>query len=89
MTARAGQWATREVDAKVHTVASAQLGVAWHTVMDAVAYWRQGLIEDPDRIGVTEAIGVDETKRRQPGGPFYRVLGSLDWLPAGRDAWRR
>jgi transposase len=65
MTSRAGQWATREVGAEVHTVtyAAAQLGVAWHTVMDAVAYWGQALIEDPDRIGVTEAVGVDETKR--------------------------
>jgi transposase len=65
MTSRAGQWATREVGAEVHTVtyAAAQLGVAWRTVTDAVVYWGQALIEDPDRIGVTEAVGVDETKR--------------------------
>jgi hypothetical protein len=31
--------------------------------MDAVTYWGQALIEDPDRVGVTEALGVDETKR--------------------------
>jgi hypothetical protein len=65
MTSRAVQWATREVGAEVHTVAysAAQLGVARHTVMDAVAYWGQALIEDLDRIGVTEAVRVDETKR--------------------------
>ena len=64
MTKRAGLWATREVGAEVHTVAyaAAQLGVAWHTVMDAVIYWGSALIEDPERIGATKAVGVDETK---------------------------
>jgi transposase len=73
LTTRAGLWATREVGAEVHTVAyvARQLGVNWHTVMDAVAYWGQALIEDPDRVGATMAVGVDETKflagrRREP-----------------------
>jgi hypothetical protein len=30
--------------------------------MDAVAYWGQALIEDPDRVGESTAVGVDETK---------------------------
>jgi hypothetical protein len=40
LTARAGKWATREIGAEVHSVAYAarQLGVAWHTVMDALRY---------------------------------------------------
>lgn len=64
MTTRAGLWATREVGAEVHTVAyaAAQLGVGWHTVMDTVTFWAEALIEDPDRVGETEAVGVDETK---------------------------
>lgn len=64
MTTRAGLWATGEVGAEVHTVAYAarQLGVNWHTVMDAVAYWGKALIEDPARAAVTAAVGVDETK---------------------------
>lgn len=64
MTARAGQWATREIGAEVHTVtyAADQLGVGWHTVMDAVAYWGHALVEDPDRAPRSEAVGVDETK---------------------------
>ena len=73
LTTRAGMWATREVGAEVHTVAyvARQLGVTWHTVMDAVAYWGQALIEDPNRVGQTMAVGVDETKflaarRREP-----------------------
>ena len=73
MTTRAGLWATREVGAEIHSVAYAagQLGVAWHTVMDAVAYWGQALVTDPARVGLTTAVGVDETKflaarRREP-----------------------
>jgi len=73
MTTRAGLWATREVGAEIHSVAYAagQLGVAWHTVMDAVRYWGQALVLDPDRVGQTTAVGVDETKflaarRREP-----------------------
>jgi transposase len=73
LTTRAGLWATREVGAEVHTVAyvARQLGVTWHTVMDAVAYWGQALIDDPDRDAQTTAVGVDETKflaarRREP-----------------------
>lgn len=64
MTTRAGLWATREVGAEVHTVAYAarQLGVGWHTVMDAVTWWAEALIEDPNRVGTTTALGVDETK---------------------------
>lgn len=73
LTTRAGMWATPEVGAEVHTVAyvARQLGVTWHTVMDAVAYWGRPLIEDPNRVGETAAMGVDETKflaarRREP-----------------------
>lgn len=64
MTKRAALWATREVGAEIHTAsyAAGQLGVAWHTVMDAVAYWGQALIEDPGRVGGCVAVGVDETK---------------------------
>lgn len=64
MTTRAGLWATREVGAEAHTVAYAarQLGVNWHTVMDAVAYWGRALINDPERAATTTAVGVDETK---------------------------
>jgi transposase len=64
LTAWAGMWATREVGAEVHTVAyvARELGVTWHTVMDAVRYWGQALDDDPARVGTTRAVGVDETK---------------------------
>jgi transposase len=53
MTARAGMWATRQVGAETHSVAyvARQLGVAWHTVMDAVRYGGQALVTDPGRVG--------------------------------------
>jgi transposase len=63
MTRRAGMWATEQVGRHVHSVAwaAAELGVAWHTVMDAVAFWGETLLDDPARVGPTEALGVDET----------------------------
>ncbi len=63
MTRRAGVWATTQVGRHVHSVAWAakELGVTWHTVMDAVTLWGEVLVEHPDRVGATAAIGVDET----------------------------
>jgi transposase len=63
MTRRAGVWATTQVGRHVHSVswAAKELGVTWHTVMDAITLWGELLIEDPGRVGATSAIGVDET----------------------------
>jgi hypothetical protein len=63
MTCRAGLWATIQVGRYVHSVtwAARELGVTWHTVMDALTLWGSALVEDPDRVGTTKAIGVDET----------------------------
>jgi len=63
MTQRAGVWATTQVGRHVHSVAwaSQELGVAWHTVMDAVTLWGEALVSDPERVGATASIGVDET----------------------------
>ena len=63
MTQRAGVWATVQVGRHVHSVswAAKELGVGWHTVMDAVSLWGDALVADPARVGVTTAIGVDET----------------------------
>ncbi len=63
MTQRAGVWATVQVGRHVHSVswAAKELGVTWHTVMDAVTLWGEALVDDPDRVGATAAVGVDET----------------------------
>ena len=38
-----------------------ELGVAWHTVMNAVREYGQALIDDPERVGQVRGLGVDET----------------------------
>jgi transposase len=64
LTRRAGLWATVQVGRLARPVAqvAGELGVSWHTVMDAVELYGTPLVEDPQRIGGVEAIGVDETK---------------------------
>jgi hypothetical protein len=52
--------------------------------MEAVRCWGQALIEDPTRVGMTKAAGVDETKflaakRREP----------TRWASAICDVYRR
>ena len=38
-----------------------ELGVSWHTVMDAVAEIGEPLVDDPARVGDVAMLGVDET----------------------------
>jgi transposase len=64
MTDRAARWATRQVGGlgrSVNEVAE-ELGCDWHTVNDAVISYGEALLEaDADRVGVVEALGLDET----------------------------
>jgi transposase len=72
-----------------------ELGCDWHTVMNAVVAYGAVLVEDPDRIGVTNAIGLDETlfvregpRRRQRWSTSIVAVQAgrlLDVVP-GRDA---
>jgi hypothetical protein len=64
MTRRAGLWATEQVGRLARPVSqvAAELGVAWHTVMEAVVVYGTPLVEDPDRIGQVTAVRVNETK---------------------------
>jgi transposase len=63
MTDRAGRWCTEQVGRLGRTVAeiARELGCDWHTVNDAVIAYGTPLVEDPDRIGAVEALGLDET----------------------------
>ncbi len=38
-----------------------ELGVCWHTVMDAVRAHGEPLVDDPDHVGMVAQLGVDET----------------------------
>ena len=41
---------------------AAELGCGWHTVNKEVRRWGEALLEaDSDRVGLVEAVGVDET----------------------------
>jgi transposase len=63
LTTRAARWATVQVGRHGRSVAevAADLGCDWHTVMDSVVIYGQPLVDDPDRIGPIEAVGIDET----------------------------
>jgi transposase len=97
MTTRAARWATMQVGRHGRTVAevAADLGCDWHTVMDAVVVYGTPLIEDPDRFGAVDAVGLDETLFAREGR-FRRqrwstqivdvARGQLLDIVAGRDA---
>jgi transposase len=63
MTDRAGRWVCDQVGRLGRTVAEVarELGCDWHTVNDAVIAYGRPLVEDPNRIGDVEALGLDET----------------------------
>ena len=63
MTHRAGFEAARQVGELARPVSQVadEYGVCWETVMAAVEVHGTPLVEDPDRVGVTEQLGVDET----------------------------
>jgi transposase len=63
LTSRAGRWATVQVGRHGRSVAdvAVELGCDWHTVMDAVTLWGRPLIDDPNRFGAVDAVGLDET----------------------------
>ena len=69
LTDRAGRWATVQVGRRGRPVSevAGELGAGWDPVMDAVATFGQALIDDPDRFGDVEALGMDETLRARTG----------------------
>jgi transposase len=102
-TDRAGRWATWQVGKHGRSVAevAAELGCDWHTVNDAVLAYGTALIDDdPARIGVVDALGLDETlfvrngpRRRQAwstsivdvrAGKLLDVVEGRDSAPACR-----
>jgi len=63
LTDRAGRWVTFQVGKHGRTVneVASDLGCDWHTVNDAVIAYGTELVDDADRIGDVEALGLDET----------------------------
>ena len=64
LTDRAGRWVTLQVGKHGRSISelAGELGCSWHTINSAVMAYGEALIDDdPDRIGTTTAIGLDET----------------------------
>ena len=64
LTVRAGRWATIQVGRHGRAVndVATELACDWHTVNDAVVAFGSALLAaDTQRVGATEALGLDET----------------------------
>jgi transposase len=79
---RAGIECCRQVGLNARPVAqmARELGVSWHTVMDAVREHGEPLVEDPERIGAVRQLGVDETSwlTATPQHPTRFATGLVD-----------
>lgn len=62
LTDRAGRWVTAQVGWYGRAVAEVgdELDCDWRSVNEAVVAYGTPLVEDPDRIGETMAVGLDE-----------------------------
>ena len=62
LTSRAARWATEQVGRHARSVneVATDLGCDWNTVNDTVVAYGEVLIDDPDRFGDVEALGLDE-----------------------------
>ena len=63
MTDRAARWVTEQVGRNGRTVSEVarELDCDWHTINDTVMAYGTALVDDdPDRVGVVEALGLDE-----------------------------
>ena len=88
LTDRAGRWVTEQVGRLGRTVAelAEELGCDWHPVNDTViAYGTALLDDDPERIGESSAVGIDEVLFVRSGGgaPSYGRRRSSTSTPAG------
>ncbi|MCY3850959.1 MAG: transposase [Acidimicrobiaceae bacterium] len=63
LATRAARWATRQVgQGRPVSDVAAELGCCWSAVNQSVLVWGRGLLDaDVERIGATNAVGLDET----------------------------
>ncbi|MCU1497285.1 MAG: Transposase [Acidimicrobiales bacterium] len=85
MTDRAGRWVTEQIGRRGRTVneLAVELGCDWHTVNDTVIAYGTPLVDDPDRIGDTVALGLDETLFVKLG-PWHVQNWSTSIVDVGR-----
>jgi transposase len=84
LTERARRETCRRVG-RNHSVAEVarELGVGWATVMAAVVDYGTPLVEDPDRIGTVQQLGLDEAKY-QKAGPRRRTRYATGFVDLDR-----
>lgn len=60
MTDRTGRWVTKQVGRWHRSVNElvVELGCDWHTINDTVLAYGAPLVDDPDRIGAVEVLGL-------------------------------
>ena len=85
MTDRAGRWVTEQVGrcGRPVTDLARELGCDWHTINDTVIAYGTALVDDPDRFGDVEALGLDETLFCRVG-PWHTQRWSTSVVDVGR-----
>ena len=85
MSDRAGRWVTEQVGRYARSVneVAIELGCDWHTVNDTVIAYGTALVDDADRFGVVEALGLDEVLMVRIG-PWHRQEFSTQIVVVGR-----
>jgi transposase len=85
LTDRPGAECCRQVgrNARPVTQMAAELGVCWDTVMDAVREHGEPLVDEPDRVGEVNALGVDEPRGRPPPRITRRSSQPAWWTSDG------
>ena len=82
ITHRAGFEAARQVGELARPVSRVadEYGVCWDTIMDAVVTHGTALVDDPERVGVVEQLGVDETSflKANRSHPTLYATGLVD-----------
>ncbi len=85
LSERARRDACRRVGRDGHSVAQVarDLGVGWSTVMAAVRDYGRPLVDDPDRMGDVDALGMDETSFLA-ANRFHHTLYVTGFVDLGR-----
>ena len=82
LSRRAGVEACRQVGQEARAVAAVarEYGVCWWTIQHAVVEHGTPLVDDPERVGPVEQLGVDETTfhSSRPGRATSYVTGLVD-----------
>ena len=85
MTDRCGRWMTEQVGRCGRPVSdlARELDCDWHTINDAVVSYGEALLADPDRFGVVNFLGLDETAFVRPA-PYHRTTFATSIVDVGR-----